>query len=44
MKKKTLTFRLVFTSHQRTLVDSDITPIIESIQQTMQQTYGAELV
>jgi len=41
---KTLTFRLVFTSHQRTLVDSDITPIIESIQQTMQQTYGAELV
>jgi len=41
---KTLTFRLVFTSHQRTLVDSDITPIIESIQQTIQQTYGAELV
>ena len=41
---KTLTFRLVFTSHQRTLVDSDITPIIESIQQTMQQTHGAELV
>ena len=41
---KTLTFRSVFTSHQRTLVDSDITPIIESIQQTMQQTYGAELV
>ena len=41
---KTLTFRLVFTSHQRTLVDSDITPIIESIQQVMQQTYGAELV
>ena len=41
---KTLTFRLVFTSHQRTLVDSDITPIIESIQQTMQQAYGAELV
>ena len=41
---KTLTFRLVFTSHQRTLVDSDITPIIESIQQTMQQIYGAELV
>ena len=41
---KTLTFRLVFPSHQRTLVDSDITPIIESIQQTMQQTYGAELV
>ena len=41
---KTLTFRLVFTSHQRTLVDSDIMPIIESIQQTMQQAYGAELV
>jgi len=41
---KTLTFHLVFTSHQRTLVDSDITPIIESIQQVMQQTYGAELV
>ena len=41
---KTLTFRLVFTSHQRTLVDSDITPIIELIQQVMQQTYGAELV
>ena len=41
---KTLTFRLVFTSHQRTLVDSDITPIIESIQQVMQQTYSAELV
>lgn len=41
---KTLTFRLAFTSHQRTLVDSDITPIIESIQQVTQQTYGAELV
>lgn len=41
---KTLTFRLVFTSHQRTLVDSDITPITESIQQVTQQTYGAELV
>ncbi|QJU09329.1 phenylalanine--tRNA ligase subunit beta [Candidatus Saccharibacteria bacterium oral taxon 488] len=42
--QKTITWRLAFTSHERTLVDKDITPVIQRIEQIAKDRWGAEIV
>lgn len=42
--QKTMTWRLTFTSLARTLVDNDITPVMQRIEQTTKDRWGAETV
>ena len=42
--QKTITWRLTFTSHERTLVDKDITPVMQRIEQAAKDRWGAEIV
>ena len=42
--QKTMTWRLTFTSLVRTLVDNDITPVMQRIEQTTKDRWGAETV
>ena len=42
--QKTITWRLTFTSHERTLVDNDITPVMQQIEQAAKDRWGAEIV
>ena len=42
--QKTMTWRLTFTSHERTLVDKDITPVMQRIEQIAKDRWGAEIV
>lgn len=42
--QKTMTWRLTFTSHERTLVDKDIAPVIQQIEQVAKDRWGAEIV
>ena len=35
LRAKTISFRLTFTSHDRTLSDKDISPIIKRLEQTV---------
>ena len=42
--QKTITWRLTFTSHERTLVDKDITPVMQRIEQIAKDRWGAEIV
>lgn len=42
--QKTITWRLTFTSHERTLADKDITPVMQRIEQAAKDRWGAETV
>ena len=42
--QKTITWRLTFTSLARTLVDSDIMPVMQRIEQVVKDRWGAEIV
>ena len=42
--QKTITWRLTFTSLARTLADKDITPVMQRIEQTTKDRWGAEIV
>ena len=42
--QKTMTWRLTFTSHARTLVDKDIAPVMQQIEQAAKDRWGAEIV
>jgi len=42
--QKTITWRLTFTSHERTLVDKDITPVMQRIEQIAKDRWGAEII
>ncbi|QJU07602.1 phenylalanine--tRNA ligase subunit beta [Candidatus Saccharibacteria bacterium oral taxon 488] len=42
--QKTITWRLTFTSHERTLADKDITPVMQRIEQAAKDRWGAEIV
>ena len=43
-EQKTMTWRLTFTSHARTLVDKDIAPVMQQIEQAAKDAWGAEIV
>ena len=43
-EQKTITWRLTFTSHARTLVDRDITPVMQQIERAAKDAWGAEVV
>ena len=43
-EQKTMTWRLTFTSHERTLADKDITPVMQRIEQAAKDRWGAETV
>ena len=43
-EQKTMTWRLTFTSHARTLVDRDITPVMQQIERAAKDAWGAEVV
>ena len=42
--QKTMTWRLTFTSHARTLVDRDIAPVMQQIERAAKDAWGAEVV
>ena len=42
--QKTITWRLTFTSHERTLTDKDIEPVMQQIEQAAKDRWGAEIV
>lgn len=42
--QKTITWRLTFTSHARTLVDRDIAPVMQQIERVAKDAWGAEVV
>jgi len=42
--QKTMTWRLTFTSHARTLVDRDIAPVMQQIERVAKDAWGAEVV
>ena len=42
--QKTMTWRLTFTSHERTLTDKDIAPVMQQIEQAAKDAWGAEIV
>ena len=42
--QKTMTWRLTFTSHVRTLVDRDIAPVMQQIERAAKDAWGAEVV
>ena len=42
--QKTITWRLTFTSLARTLVDRDITPVMQQIERAAKDAWGAEVV
>ena len=42
--QKTMTWRLTFTSHARTLVDKDIAPVMQQIERATKDAWGAEVV
>ena len=42
--QKTMTWRLTFTSHERTLADKDIAPVMQQIEQVAKDRWGAEIV
>ncbi|QHU90491.1 phenylalanine--tRNA ligase subunit beta [Candidatus Saccharibacteria bacterium oral taxon 488] len=42
--QKTMTWRLTFTSHERTLTDKDIAPVMQQIEQAAKDAWGAEVV
>lgn len=42
--QKTMTWRLTFTSHERTLADKDIAPVMQQIEQAAKDAWGAEVV
>ena len=42
--QKTITWRLTFTSHARTLVDKDIAPVMQQIERVAKDAWGAEVV
>ena len=42
--QKTMTWRLTFTSHERTLTDKDIAPVMQQIEQAAKDAWGAEEV
>ena len=42
--QKTTTWRLTFTSHARTLVDTDIAPVMQQIERAAKDAWGAEVV
>ena len=42
--QKTITWRLTFTSLTRTLVDNDITPVMQQIERAVKDAWGAEIV
>ena len=43
-EQKTITWRLTFTSHERTLVDKDIAPVMQQIERAAKDRWGAEIV
>ena len=43
-EQKTMTWRLTFTSHARTLVDRDIAPVMQQIERAAKDAWGAEVV
>ena len=42
--QKTMTWRLTFTSHEWTLTDKDIAPVMQQIEQAAKDAWGAEVV
>ena len=42
--QKTMTWRLTFTSHERTLTDKDIEPVMQQIERVAKDAWGAEIV
>ena len=42
--QKTMTWRLTFTSHERTLMDKDIEPVMQQIERVAKDAWGAETV
>ena len=42
--QKTMTWRLTFTSHKRTLTDKDIEPVMQQIERVAKDAWGAEIV
>ena len=42
--QKTITWRLIFTSHARTLADKDIAPVMQQIERAAKDAWGAEIV
>ena len=42
--QKTMTWRLTFTSYERTLADKDIAPVMQQIEQAAKDRWGAEIV
>ena len=42
--QKTITWRLTFTSHERTLADNDIAPVMQQIERAAKDAWGAEIV
>ena len=42
--QKTMTWRLTFTSHERTLTDKDIEPVMQQIERAAKDAWGAEIV
>ena len=43
-EQKTMTWRLTFTSHERTLTDKDIAPVMQQIERAAKDAWGAEVV
>ena len=43
-EQKTMTWRLTFTSHERTLADKDIAPVMQQIERAAKDKWGAEIV
>ena len=43
-EQKTMTWRLTFTSHERTLADKDIAPVMQQIERAAKDAWGAEIV
>ena len=43
-EQKTMTWRLTFTSHERTLADKDIAPVMQQIERAAKDKWGTEIV